>query len=205
MGGTPPVGCTRGPSRAVFPVLTALLCGCSSEPTVCAGNAEPCGSNGGGEACAFQAGCSAGPFCEGTAARCASRATESACLGHPGCTWEAAYCHGEAQTCESFDRRYGADCEEQAGCTWDTATRVCSGVAAACGTLAQPRCSVQNGCTWSSTCGGRPTACSAWAAPVDCGAHDGCRWNAERCTGEPTPCADLPVDLCAWQEGCHAE
>ena len=207
MSTMPPAGLAPKYFRGVLVLgATVALSGCSSEPIACVGYTAPCGSTGTGEACRFQAGCSPDQRCVGSPFRCDNHIAETACLRQPGCDWQPASCHGEPQACDSFDRIYGgADCERQFGCTWTSTTRTCSGAVTACDGLAEPACREQNGCDWYGVCNGTATGCGDWTDAVACGAVGGCRWDTDLCTGEPTPCAELPADLCAWQEGCHAE
>lgn len=184
----------------------SVAAACGGEEPACRGRATPCGSIGTAEACRLQAGCIPVSRCRGEPRPCAERPTASSCAADPACVWAPATCRGEALACESFDRRYGAeDCTRQIGCTWNATDRFCFGDAAPCGGLDATTCGTQLGCGWYRFCDGRPTACQTLETDVACAAIDGCRWDASLCTGTEAACEDLPLDLCAWQEGCRVE
>jgi hypothetical protein len=88
-----------------------------------------------------------------------------------------------------------------AGCTRQTR---CIGSARSCATFDSTTCTLQLGCSWSTstnTCTGTATPCDA-VDEVSCSFQFGCD-KQETCVGVVTPCESLAPQACATTAGCR--
>jgi hypothetical protein len=109
-------------------------------------------------------------------------------------------CLGTPPACAGLD---DFDCTTTNGCGH---IGECQGTAVDCGVLSAAGCLTQGGCSPMSfgNCFGNSQPCFNFGSQAACFQQQGCIWNSNQfsCTGNVTPCAQLPNQTCPTQAGC---
>ena len=119
--------------------------------------------------------------------------------GSTGTGGAAAHCTGTPRACAGLD---DFDCVTTNGCNH---TGVCQGTALDCSFLSASGCLKQPGCSVvPGSCSGTAQQCFNFGIQQTCQQQQGCFWDANNffCSGNPTPCQNIPGGNCGSQIGC---